>query len=224
MKRLRVLGALLLAAVLVAAIAWWQAGRWAPPRSAYALQGIDISAASGEIDWAMVKARDVDFAYLAATAGADARDAAFLRHWAQAEEAGIRRGAIHIFSLCAGAAAQAGAFAAVVPRDPRALPAAIDLDFHDDCPARPERQVLLDNLRQLASLIETHSGKAVVLRIAPAFESEYQVSEAIPRSLWVERNFLNPDYTARPWRIWRSSSLRRIDGIERPVNWNVVAP
>jgi lysozyme len=36
-------------------------------------------------------------------------------------------------------------------------------------------------------------------------------------------NVLKPDYTARPWRMWRASDFRRIDGIEGPVNWDVVA-
>jgi lysozyme len=111
-----------------------------------------------------------------------------------------------------------------VPRDPDALPAAIDLDFHPDCPARPAREVVLDTVRELASIVEMHSGKPVVLRLSPEFEKEYQVSEAIPRPIWAVRTFIKPDYAARPWRMWRSSSFRRVDGIERPVNWNVVAP
>jgi lysozyme len=224
MTRLRILGGLSLALAVVAAGTWWLAGRWAPARSSYAVQGIDVSDAQGDIDWAMVKARDVDFAYLRATAGADVRDPAFPLHWAGAGEAGIRRGAIHVFSLCARAGAQAGAFAATVPRDPDALPAAIDLDFHPDCPARPARDVVLTNLRQVAALIETHSGKPVVLRVAPDFEAAYRVSEAIPRSIWAVGDFFEPDYPTRPWRMWRSSSVRRVDGIGRPVNWNVVAP
>lgn len=213
-----------LALALIGGSAWWAAGRWAPARTAYAVQGIDVSDANGAVDWAMVKARDVDFVYLRATAGTDLRDMAFPGHWASVAGAGIRRGAIHVFSLCGPAAGQAGAFAATVPRDPDALPAAIDLDFHDDCPARPARQVVLDSIRQLAAGIETHSGKPVMLRVSRAFETEYRVSEAIPRPLWVAGDFFEPDYAARPWRMWRSSRLRRIDGIDGPVNWDVVAP
>ncbi len=223
MRALRILAWGVLALALIGGGAWWLAGRWAPSRDDYAVQGVDVSDADGAIDWAMVKARDVDFAYVRATAGADLRDASFPAHWAALAGAGIRRGAVHVFSLCAPAGGQAGAFAATVPRDADALPAAVDLDFHDDCPARPARQIVLDSICQLAAGIETHSGKPVVLRVSPAFEAEYRVSEAIPRPLWVTGDFFAPDYAARPWRMWRSSRFRRVDGIDGPVNWDVVA-
>lgn len=224
MKILRILLWLVLCAAILAASLWWYAGNWAPARAEYAVQGIDVSEANGAIDWAMVKARDVDFAYARATAGTDARDSRFADHWTAMADAGVARGALHVFSLCGTASAQAGSFVATVPRDPDVLPAAIDLDFHEDCPARPAREVVIDEVRQLAAIIETHSGKPVVLRVSKAFEEQYQVSEAIPRSIWATGDYFKPEYGSRPWRMWRSNSRLRIDGIERPVNWSVVAP
>jgi len=202
---------------------WRFAENWAPARADYAVQGIDVSEASGAVDWATVKAMEVDFAYARATEGKATRDATFAQNWAGIESAGLRRGAIHIFSLCGPAEEQAGAFVATVPRDPEALPAAIDLAFHESCPARPSREVVLTEIRRLASVIETHSGKPTILRIAPEFEEQYQVSGAIPRPLWSKGFFRTPDYFARPWAMWQSSTIRRIEGVEQPVNWNVVA-
>ncbi|MCW4463303.1 GH25 family lysozyme [Sphingomonas sp. BT-65] len=203
---------------------WKYATTWTPSRTTYAVQGIDVAEGNGAIDWAMVKARDVDFAYAQATRGAEARDTRFAANWAGIAEAGIRRGAIHVFSLCNAASVQAGAFVATVPRDPGALPAVIDLSFDEACPARPARDVVIEEIRRVAAVIETHSGKPAILRIAPEFEAQYQVSGAITRPLWASRFFLAPDYFARPWAMWQSSTIRRIDGVEGPVNWNVVAP
>jgi len=203
---------------------WRFAVNWTPARTDYAVQGIDVSDANGAVDWLTVKAMDVDFAYARATEGTAARDASFAQNWAGIESAGLRRGAIHVFSLCGPAEEQAGAFVATVPRDPDALPAAIDLAFHESCPARPSREVVLTEIRRLAAVIETHSGKPTILRVAPAFEEQYQVSGAIPRPLWSTGLFREPEYFARPWAMWQSSTIRRIDGIEQPVNWNVVAP
>lgn len=205
-------------------LGWRFAVNWAPARTDYAVQGIDVSETSGAIDWATVKATDVDFAYARATEGAATRDANFAQNWAGIESTGLRRGAIHVFSLCGAADEQAGAFVATVPRDPDALPAAIDLAFHENCPARPSRDVVLTEIRRLASVIETHSGKPAILRVSPEFEAQYQVSGAIPRPLWSIGFFRTPEYFARPWAMWQSSAIRRIDGIEQPVNWNVVAP
>lgn len=202
---------------------WRFAVNWTPARADYAVQGIDVSEASGAIDWATVKAVEVDFAYALATEGKGRRDASFAQNWAGIESAGLRRGAIHVFSLCGPAREQAGAFVATVPRDPEALPAAIDLAFHESCPARPSREVVLTEIRRLASVIETHSGKPAILRVAPDFEARYQVSGAIPRPLWSKGFFRTPDYFARPWAMWQSSTIRRIEGVEQPVNWNVVA-
>lgn len=216
-------GIIALILAIAGMVGWRFAANWTPSRADYAVQGIDVSDANGAVDWAMVKARDVDFAYARATAG-EVRDARFPENWAGIDGAGIRRGALHIFSLCGTAAAQAGAFVATVPRDPAALPAAIDLDFHPDCPARPTREIALEEIRRVAAVIETHSGKPAILRVAPAFEERYRVSEAIPRPLWAVGNFLAPNYSTRPWRMWRSSDIHRIEGIEGRVNWNVVAP
>jgi lysozyme len=220
------IGAGIMIVILAAAgmFGWRYAVNWAPARSDYAVQGIDVSEASGAIDWMTVKANDVDFAYARATVGAAGRDASFARNWAEIENMGLRRGAIHVFSLCAPAEAQAGAFVATVPRDPEALPAAIDLAFDQGCPARPSRDVVLTEIRRLAATMETHSGKPAILRITPEFEAQYQVGSAIPRPLWSTGFYRAPDYFARPWAMWQSSTIRRIDGVERPVNWNVVAP
>lgn len=225
MRRGLIWGGIILVILTGAGLFGWRfAVHWAPARTHYAVQGIDVSDASGAIDWAMVKAREVDFAYARATEGAAIRDASFTANWAGAGDAQIRRGAVHVFSLCGTAEAQAGAFVATVPRDPEALPAAIDLSFHEDCPARPSREVVLTEIRRLAATIETHSGKPAILRVAPEFEARYQVSGAIPRPLWSIGLFREPDYLARPWTMWQSSTIRRIEGVAGPVNWNVVAP
>lgn len=224
MMRARIWMGFALTLAIAGACGWLYAVNWSPPRADYAVQGIDVSADDGKVDWPTIRAMDVDFAYARATIGVDSRDATFAQHWAGMSDAGVRRGAIHVYSLCRRATEQAASFVATVPRDPDALPAAIDLDFPDDCPARPERGVVLGELRQLASIIETHSGKPVIFRVTRQFEAQYGVSGAIPRPVWSVGLFFPPDYAARPWRLWQSSTIRRIEGVERAVNWNVLAP
>ena len=38
------------------------------------------------------------------------------------------------------------------------------------------------------------------------------------------KNRFKPDYAARPWRMWRASDFRRVEGVEGPVHWDVVTP
>ncbi len=137
--------------------------------------------------------------------------------------AGLRRGAVHVWSLCENAVDQANAFNTTVPRDDNALPAAIDFDYAEGCEALPERDALVADVRHAASLIEAHTGKPVLLRVSRRFEGDYDLASALPRPIWASGNFLRPDYAERPWRMWRASDIRRIDGIDGPVNWDVAA-
>lgn len=217
------------AAVLVAVGAigiggWSVATGWHPPASQYPLQGLDLGETPPPVEWGTVRARGADFAYLVATVGADRRDPAFEGNWAALPEAGLRRGAVHQYSLCQLAADQANAFNAFVPRAPDALPMAIDIGFRDDCTARPDRTVLLAELARFIRMVEAHTRKPVMLRIARPVERQYQLTAAIDRPVWSVANLFPPAYAARPWRMWRASDIRRIDGIEGPVNWDVVAP
>ncbi|MFN3433349.1 MAG: GH25 family lysozyme [Sphingomonas sp.] len=217
------------AGVLVAAGAlsiggWSVATHWAPKASQYPLQGLDLGENPGEVEWGTVRARGADFAYLVATSGADRRAATFEANWAAVPDAGLRRGAVHLFSLCQLAADQANAFNAFVPRTDDALPAAVDVGYRDDCTARPDRAVLVGELKTFVHMVEMHTRKPVLLRLSKAVERDYQLSAAIDRPVWAIANLFPPAYAARPWRMWRASDIRRIDGIDGPVNWDVVAP
>lgn len=201
---------------------WHYATHWAPAAERYPLQGIDLSENPPAVEWRTLRANGADFAYIVATSGADRRDPAFEANWTALPEAGLRRGAIHLYSLCQAAAAQADAFNIFVPRAGDALPAAIDLSYHDDCTARPDRATLIADLTRFVTMVETHTAKPVMLRVSKAFESDYAITAALPRPVWAIGNILKPDYAARPWRMWRASDFRRVEGVEGPVHWDVV--
>ncbi|MBW4330508.1 glycosyl hydrolase [Stakelama sp. CBK3Z-3] len=207
----------------VALAAAFYATRWHPARDAYTLQGVDVTGANGVIDWFVVRAQGADFAYVRATIGADRRDTRFADNWAALEAVDMPRGAVHVFSLCSPAAAQAANFVRTVPRTGDALPAALALDFSDDCTARPSRETVIARVTSFLRLTEGHAGKPMLLRLSRQFEKRYRISEIIDRPAWVEGRFFAPDYTARPWRMWRASDVRRIDGVSGTVNWDVIA-
>ena len=77
---------------------------------------------------------------------------------------------------------------------------------------------------RFASMVEAHTGTPILLKIAAPVEAQYELSAAIQRPLWSMRNFIPPNYAARPWRMWQASDMRHIDGVTGPVRWNVVAP
>lgn len=216
--------ALLLAtAGAVATAGTLAAHQWRPSPVRYPLQGVDLPADPPAIDWGSVRAAGADFAYLTATAGAHARAQGFEPNWGALPEAGLRRGAVHLYSLCEDGIAQADSFNATVPRAADALPPAVDVDLREDCDPPAPGPTVTDSFRRFVARVEAHMGKPMILRVSSAAERRYALSTALDRPLWVTGNLFRPGYAPRPWRLWRASDMRRLDGVEGAVNWDVVA-
>ncbi len=212
----------LMAFAIIAGGALWFAVTWRPDPNAYPVQGVDVSNDQGEIAWPNVEADNVDFAYVKATEGGELRDPRFAENWNGASRAGLRRGAYHDYTLCRLATDQASNFIATVPRDESALPAAISLHFENGCAEKPGRSVVLSELATFIEMVESHTGKPVILLLTHDFEEAYQVSAAIDRPLWLQRYAFPPDFGARPWVMWKANGIRMVDGISGPASWNVV--
>ena len=221
---IRKLAALIVALALLAGLGWLIVSRWTPGREAYPTQGVDVSDVQGEIDWKAARSAGVDFTYIKASEGSDLRDDRFAGNWAGTAAAGIRRGAYHFFSLCRTGRGQATNFIALVPREAEALPPAIALDFDGNCEQRPSRDSLLAELATFIQMVEAHSEKPIMIQVTRAFETQYRISDALNRPLWLTSTVLAPSYGGHAWVMWQANRLRRIDGIEGPVSWNVVRP
>ena len=214
--------AVALALLLGAFVLWRVILGWAPSRDAYPDQGIVVDARHGALDWPMLAATGVDFAYIVATDGVKPRDARFAVNVAGAAEAGVRFGALHRYDLCRLASDQATSFITTVPRIDAALPAAVEFRFTDTCSGKPDRALVLSEVATFLSQIEAHLGKPAILKISPEFEEQYKLSTSIDRTVWLEKTWLLPDYAARPWVIWSANPQRHIDGVSEPVEWAVV--
>ena len=214
---------------LAALFLLWLIGRmvmqgWTPSRDDYPMQGVAVSAANGPIDWPHLKADGVDFAYISATHGATTRDANFETNRKGAGNAGIRYGAVHHFDLCRLSGDQAGLFVTTVPRVEHPMPPVVALHFTDGCKDRPGREVVLSELNTLINLIESHSEIQTVLHISKDFDALYRVSEAVRRNVWLDGNFVPPDYAAKAFVLWTANDMARVDGVEGPVQWLAVRP
>lgn len=221
-RRLRVVALILFVAVLVGLSGWSFLCRWHPSTSAYPVQGVDVSDADGAIDWWQARRSGVQFVYAQATVGTQGRDSRFADHWREAGEAGLQRGALHRYSLCEPAMAQAGNFVSTVARTDGQLSPAILFDLSDEC-ARPARAALLPEIARFVAAVETHTGKRAILGITKRFDGAYGLSSATTRRLWARSVFFPPSYLSRPWTMWQASRLRRIQGAAGPVNWDVMA-
>ncbi|MGC1469478.1 MAG: GH25 family lysozyme [Sphingorhabdus sp.] len=214
--------ALALALALGAFVLWRVVLGWAPARDDYPVQGIVADARHGKLDWPMLAATGVDFAYILATDGSKNRDTNFATNMAGAREAGVRFGPLHRYDLCRLASDQATLFITTVPRTDAALPAAVEFGFSEKCASKPDRALVLSEVATFLSQIEAHLGKPAILKISQEFENQYKLSSSIDRTVWLEKTWLLPDYAARPWVMWTANPERRIDGVDEPVQWVVV--
>lgn len=221
--RLRIAAILLLVGLVCGVAGWWHLRYWTPPRDDYPTQGVEVGTIEGAVDWAALKAVGADFAYLDASASAFARDPAFVKNLEDARAAKLQVGAVHLYDPCQPAERQAANFVTVIPRDAKMLPPAVDLDrLADGCPIKVSDAKVESELMTFLNQIETHTGKAVILKLSRRFEARYHVATAIDRNLWVTGERFEPEYTGRPWTLWTANTRLVTDAGEEPLRWVVV--
>lgn len=223
--KLRVLAALLLVAMLFGGYAWWHLHHWKPERAAYPVQGVEVGAEDGEVDWRAIKAIGADFAYIDASASAFARDSAFVANLEAARAVKLQVGAVHRYDPCQPADRQAANFVTVVPRDAALLPPAVELDrLGDDCPVKVSDAAIESELTTFLNQVETHTGKPAILKVTDRFEARYHVATRIDRNLWLVRDRFQPDYAGRPWTMWTANTALDTEAGAEALRWLVVQP
>ena len=222
---MRILAALLLAAMIAGAWGWWQMHHWLPDRAQFPMQGVEIGVDDGEVNWKSLRAIGVDFAYVDASASAFARDPAFVDNFEGARASGMQVGAVHRYDPCQPAEKQAANFVTTVPREASLLPPAVELGMlADDCPVKVSDAKVESELMTFLNQVETHTGKPVILKVLPAFQSRYAIAHKLDRNLWLVRDRLPPDYAGRPWTLWTANTDLANEVAQAGLRWVVVQP
>ncbi|APE29454.1 glycoside hydrolase family 25 protein [Aurantiacibacter gangjinensis] len=223
--RWRIIAFLLLAAMIAAAWGWWEAIRWQPSRTDYPTQGALIGASDGAVDFRELRGAGAEFVYLEASSGAGDRDPRFARNFAAVEDMSLPHGVVHAYDPCVSAERQAANFVTIVPRDAGLLPPAIALDrLASECGDPIVEAGLESELTTFINQVEGHTGQPVVLKVSARFEAAHGIGNRIERNLWLERDFLQPDYAGRPWTLWTATTYFRGGAGEEPLRWVVVQP
>jgi MYXO-CTERM domain-containing protein len=106
------------------------------------VEGLDVSAGQGTIDWVKVKASGREFAMIKATQGDYYTSSHWQDHWDGAKAAGLLRSAYHFFDPSVDAVAQAQHFLTVVgPLGPGDLPPMLDIE----CPTSSNQSTTQPN-------------------------------------------------------------------------------
>ena len=193
---------------------------------AYAIHGIDASRWQGEIDWHQARKAGISFAYLKATEGGDLADPRFKEYWRGAGAAGVARGAYHYFYFCRPAAEQARWFIRHVPKDPRALPPVLDMEwnpFSKTCTKRPDGKVVRAEARKFLRILEAHYGRRPVIYTTVDFYQETGIGEIGGTEFWLRSVAGHPrkTYPGASWQFWQYSGTGQVPGIAGDVDLNV---
>jgi lysozyme len=96
------------------------------------VEGVDVYAGQGTIDWGMVASSGRGFAFIKATQGDYNKQSTFAANWANAKTAGVLRSAYHFFDPTIDGVAQANWFLAEIAAaggmGPGDLPAMLDIE------------------------------------------------------------------------------------------------
>lgn len=206
------------------------------PSGAYCY-GIDISHYQPEIDWSSLKvlttsskrttdskelAKDikpVSFVFIKATEGASGKDKHFKKHWSNARENGIRRGAYHFFRSSKDPVVQAQNFIKTVGElSDDDLPPVLDIEtMHRGCSKATLNKKALTWLRT----VENHYGRRPIVYSSASYINDVLWKEITQRyPIWVAHyNVDSP--RCKDWDIWQFTEEAIVYGIDGHVDLNV---
>ena len=189
------------------------------------VQGIDVSAWQGDIDWGRAREAGTRFAFIKATEGGDHLDPKFLDNWYAAKRAGVARGAYHFVYWCRPANEQALWFMLNVPADSDALPPVLDVEWNSHsktCPRKVDRQTALEQIKIMLDAMEAHTGKRPIIYTDPKFHREILEGEFTDYHFWLRSVAAKPDviYRERSWSFWQFTTTGSVPGVKGRVDRN----
>ena len=190
------------------------------------VQGIDVSAWQGDIDWQKAHAAGTQFVFIKATEGGDHLDPKFLENWNGAKSAGVARGAYHFLYWCRPAEEQALWFMLNVPADADALPPVLDVEWNTHsktCPKKISRADALDKIKVMLAAMEDYTGKKPIIYTDPKFHREVLEGELTNYHFWLRSVAAEPQdkYADRKWAFWQFTTTGTVPGIDGRVDRNV---
>ena len=203
----------------------------------YHCYGIDISKYQPHVQWDSLKVmtnargetirsktyakdiKSVSYVFIKATEGTTLKDRHFHKHWNDASEAGIRKGAYHFFRTSKDPAQQARHFISTVGKISEAdLPPVLDIEtIHQGC----SKKELNDKIRIWLETVEKHYGRKPIIYSSASFLKD-NISKDLTDSypIWVAHyNTTSPRWN--DWKFWQFSDKAVVYGISGYVDLNV---
>lgn len=190
----------------------------------YAIHGIDVSYAQGQIDWHKVRAMkdddvSVSFAFIKATEGLLTVDPYFKRNWREAAKTGIICGAYHYFRPFKSGKQQARFFLQTASVEQGDLPLVVDVETLDG----KDPRVMREELKAFVKHIQLKTKVKPIIYSGLSFYHDYLQGYFDDHILWIAHYHQNELRIRKqgPWHFWQHSDRGRINGINHAVDFNV---
>lgn len=205
----------------------------------YYCYGIDISKYQPDICWDSLKVltdahgrtissptyakniKNISYVFVKATEGSSHKDKHFKKHWRDAGEAGIRRGAYHFFRSSKDAEEQARHFINTVGRlSAEDLPPVLDIEtIHRGC----SRKTLNDKAMTWLRIVEKHYGRKPIIYSSASFLKDNLNNDILENyPIWVAHYGATRPLCDR-WHIWQFTDNAIVYGIDGKVDLNVTS-
>lgn len=202
---------------------------FSPPEE-YSIRGANFSPIDGvpKID-AAAKSGALNFLYQRASVGSDQKDNSFPRYRADAAKAELPFGVIHVFD-CSAAESQMKNLLEAAPPDQAMLPVTVDLEWYKESGSptleacASDHDSLRANLKDLLGRVQEAYGKRPIIYASRQGIGDILQSDFSQYPLWyAERSHEDPPgYPGdNPWTIWQITKDVKLDGFEKPVDYNV---
>ena len=192
----------------------------------YPIHGVDVSHYQGEIDWNVLAAQNIQFAYIKATEGSSHVDEHFTKNYEEARQAGLRVGAYHFFSYDSSGITQAENFIDTVENFDGMLPPVVDVEFYgnkEENPPAPEE--VYPQLQAYLDAVEDAYGMRPMIYATNESWELYVQEQFEDYPLWIRDIWKRPKNSV-DWTLWQYTNRGRLKGFsggEPYVDLNVFA-
>ena len=198
-----------------------------PSKKDYPVRGVDLSSYQGSVDWDVLSAQDIRFAFIKATEGSSFVDPRFKENWSSAAETDLRIGAYHFFSFESSGEKQAALFCNTVGSVDNMLPPVIDVEYYGEF--RSNKNIDIPAVKkELRTLIDILTAEYGMKPVIYADSSTYKTiirNDFTDCDLWF-RSVYTDVPSGITWEFWQYSNrhvLKGYDGKERYIDMNVFA-
>jgi lysozyme len=180
--------------------------------------GIDVSHYQGNVDWDLVKAAGISFAFAKATESTTYVDSQFKTNWQGLKSAGLLRGAYHFFQAGSDAAAQAENFIKTIGAlEPVDLPPVLDIESAGSA----TNSQIIAGLQTWLDTVEQGLGRKPMIYTNASFWNAHLNNQFGNYPLWIAHyDVASPKIPAgwSEWNFWQYSQTGHVQGVSGSVD------